>query len=102
MARPSIYNDNTCWDEPTYTCISSNYAKTDWITNPQVFAVNTISAHSHHHYTINDTTPIQSLNGTWEVKLLSSRVFNPENLDEDIKITKILHIKQSQFHLTYR
>lgn len=85
MARPSIYNDNTCWDEPTYTCISSNYAKTDWITNPQVFAVNTISAHSHHHYTINDTIPIQSLNGTWEVKLLSSRVFNPENLDEDIK-----------------
>lgn len=31
-------------------------------------------------------TPYQySRNGTWEVKLLSSRVFNPENLDEDIK-----------------
>lgn len=37
-----------------------------WLTDPRVFAVNRLPAHSDHHWTIGGTEPRQSLDGEWQ------------------------------------
>lgn len=51
----------------------------DWLTNPEVFAVNRIAAHSDHTYYNEEGTLRQSLNGTWKF----SYAENPECRDAE-------------------
>ena len=37
-----------------------------WLTDPRIFAVNRLPAHSDHHWTIHGTEPRQSLDGEWQ------------------------------------
>ena len=74
------------------------------LTNPEIFQVNRLKAHSDHKYTLYGENPIQSLNGNWSFKYYESykdvdrEIFKPEyNIESLEKIIVPGHLQMNGY-----